>query len=471
MCFNCDTDINNDRKSHISEESKRNSLRSNVSKESYINHNEILKMLDRATSQYEDAIISNLTANQYSLKTALMMPIEEYADRNNLSKVTVDIFLKYSPEEELYGLFIVIKRRSLKIFNYLWEDRGTLWHEKHLVFVIKELADSTWAEGMTMLFKSTRTQEIFTSMYCNERKALYEDMYDVAEDLLEDPTEEQTRTLSAMMKGLVLRTYATLTFLNMFKFIHLTGTKLHTKDVDPSTCFDDLYLSFFKKNETFQMAEEFNEVCQGDLEQKKKYENILRKLIDYSFIIMPSAIPISRIWKSIKLGSMEEFKKCLDEASESWPLIITLRKTETTVEFRQPLKDERLKNLAVSKWKPIHLMIYYGRDYMIEEMLNFAHGSVRKALTLENKKLLTGDDFHPLKLCIRLKKPKIFKNLWNLCNIWTVSHLYSLIKEIKIPTYYSDEIMKDILSGHTAKDIVIFNDTKTRKQIFDMISK
>lgn len=136
-----------------------------MSKESYNNHNEILKMLDRATPENEDKIISNLNKNQYSLKTALLMPIEEYAERNDSTKITVDVFLKYGPEEELYGLFIVIKRRSLKIFNYLWESRGTLWHEKHLIFVIREIADTAWPEGMTMLFKSTRTQEIFTSMY------------------------------------------------------------------------------------------------------------------------------------------------------------------------------------------------------------------------------------------------------------------------------------------------------------------
>jgi len=55
-----------------------------------------------------------------------------------------------------------------------------------------------------------------------------------------------------------------------------------------------------------KLAEGFDESCSGDLEEKKRYRNILVKLIDYSFVITPSMIPISRIWKSIKAGSKDD---------------------------------------------------------------------------------------------------------------------------------------------------------------------
>jgi len=64
-----------------------------------------------------------------------------------------------------------------------------------------------------------------------------------------------------------------------------------------------------KNNLVYDLAVEFDKDCNGDLEEKKKYRNILTKLIDYSFVLMPSAIPISRIWKSIKIGSDDDFKK------------------------------------------------------------------------------------------------------------------------------------------------------------------
>ena len=122
------------------------------------------------------------------------------------------------------------------------------------------------------------------------------------------------------------------------------------------------------------------------------------KLIDYSFVIQPSAIPISRIWKSIKAGDDSMFQKCVQESRQTMPLLITLRKQPSTEEFRQVLNDERVKTLAVSKWKPIHLMIYFGRAKMMDEIIDFAGRNLRKALTIENKKLISSDDF----LCLKL---------------------------------------------------------------------
>lgn len=137
-------------------------------------------------------------------------------------------------------------------------------------------------------------------------------------------------------------------------------------------------------------------------------------------------------------------------------MIITLRKSPTTVEFKQPMNDEKVKSLNVAKWKPIHLMIYFDRQSMIESMIDFAHGAVRKAISLDNKKQLAVDDFLALKMCVRLKRTAIFQSLWNLCNIWSINHLFLLLKDLKIPTNYSEPILKEILMNHTTKDILVF---------------
>jgi len=64
-----------------------------------------------------------------------------------------------------------------------------------------------------------------------------------------------------------------------------------------------------KNNIVYDLAIEFDKTCNADVEEKRKYRNILTKLIDYSFVLMPSAIPISRIWKCIKIGADDEFKR------------------------------------------------------------------------------------------------------------------------------------------------------------------
>ena len=50
------------------------------------------------------------------------------------------------------------------------------------------------------------------------------------------------------------------------------------------------------------MAETFDEAWNSDKAEKAQYKNILTKIIDFSFILSPTAIPISRIWKSIKVS-------------------------------------------------------------------------------------------------------------------------------------------------------------------------
>lgn len=84
-------------------------------------------MLDKLSYTNTDTVVENLKINMYALKTALLMPIEEFVDRNPDCKIEVETYLKYSPQEELYGLFLVIEKKNTLVFSYLWEDRGTLW--------------------------------------------------------------------------------------------------------------------------------------------------------------------------------------------------------------------------------------------------------------------------------------------------------------------------------------------------------
>lgn len=67
------------------------------------------------------------------------------------------------------------------------------------------------------------------------------------------------------------------------------------------------------------------------------------------------------------------------------PLVITLRKTAVTPEFKDAMNDNRVNTLSISKWKPLHLMIYYERLKMIDAILEFSNRSIKKALSIDNK--------------------------------------------------------------------------------------
>jgi hypothetical protein len=370
--------------------------------------NPILKLIDKVTEDNVMQVIKNIDLNQYSLKTALMIPIDEYADRNPDKEDMLEAYIDYTAEDELFGVSMAIDSKVWKMFKYLWEDKGALWGEKHLIPVVEVMAENLWDIGIYNLFKCTRTKEIFTAMSCNERKAFYNKIKKIGEGLIKKKSSASNVFLANMMKGLVLKPYTTLSFLNLFKCIHVSGTKIHTKDIEPSTCEDDLFIMIYKQNILHDLAEEFDAACSGDLNEKKKYRNILTKLIEYSFHLMPSAIPISRIWKSIKIGAEDEFKRCIQEAKRHWPLVITIRKGPTTVEFKQVINDDKVKEMEVNKWKPLHLMIYFSRLKMIDEILSYSGRSLRKAMTLENKKALITNEYFPLMLAIRLKKDDIF---------------------------------------------------------------
>ena len=70
-----------------------------------------------------------------------------------------------------------------------------------------------------------------------------------------------------------------------------------------------------------------------------------------------------------------------------------------------------------------------------------------------------------------MKSQVTFNNLWNLANIWTISHLYLVIKELTVPTQYCESILKNVLEDKTAYDILMYCDHKIKKQLIQMILK
>mmetsp|Transcript_16231 Transcript_16231/g.15953 ORF Transcript_16231/g.15953 Transcript_16231/m.15953 type:complete len:164 (+) Transcript_16231:595-1086(+) len=161
-----------------------------------------------------------------------MMPLEEYIEQNQSKETGVAVYQEYTPTEELYGIFLAIDTREWKIFRYLFEKRGSIWNEKHLIPIIRHMVDTEWEDGIYSLFKLNRTKEMYLSMYSNERKAFYDTMEEILEDLVSDMSSNNI-ILRQMMKGLVLKPYATLTFLYLFHYIHVSRAKIQAKDVDP----------------------------------------------------------------------------------------------------------------------------------------------------------------------------------------------------------------------------------------------
>jgi len=105
-------------------------------------HNYVIKLLEQANKDNEDEIIEELDIDRNSLKTALLMPPEQFIQQNP-GEITLNIYEKYGPNEDLYGLFLIIKK-SIALFDYLWDENGILWTEDHLFPLLNELIKQQW---------------------------------------------------------------------------------------------------------------------------------------------------------------------------------------------------------------------------------------------------------------------------------------------------------------------------------------
>lgn len=131
---------------------------------STVSSNEIIQMLKTCDKSKTRECLTKLKDHLYALKTALMIPIHEFIDKYPKNKVEMATYLNYSPTDELYGLFLVVKNKNLKLLEFLWEECGTLWSSAHFVPLVKELIQSKWPKGISKVLLSERAQEIFVSL-------------------------------------------------------------------------------------------------------------------------------------------------------------------------------------------------------------------------------------------------------------------------------------------------------------------
>lgn len=136
--------------------------------------NEILNVLKTSREQDYVSTITILKENQHALKTALLTPPKEFIADHQKYRVELPMYSKYSPTEELYGLFAVIRNKNMSIFEFLWENCGTLWHERHVIPVLEEMIRAGWCKGIKKLFSLPRTHEIYEALSSAEKRYFYE---------------------------------------------------------------------------------------------------------------------------------------------------------------------------------------------------------------------------------------------------------------------------------------------------------
>lgn len=187
-----------------------------------------------------------------------MTPIHEFVDKYPNHRIEMATYMHYSPTEELYGLFLVVKNKNIKLFNFIWDDCGTLWSQAHIIPLLKELVTAGWCKGISRLFLSERVQEIFFSLDFYEKKNLYEDFYQIAETLNSAGGEDNKKVLKCMVKGLVNQPYAIFTFLFLFPFVHGTRTPIEEYDIKPESFVEDLYLLANDTNLVHDLAVAFD---------------------------------------------------------------------------------------------------------------------------------------------------------------------------------------------------------------------
>lgn len=246
-------------------------------------------------------VVALLKEHQHALKTALMMPNKEFVANNSRYKAELSSYSKYSPTEELYGLFLVIKNKSMEIFEFLWGHCGALWNEHHVLPVLTEMIQAGWCKGIKKLFTLPRTREIYESLGTHEKRYFYTCIGDICDTLEENDDERSNIILSALLKSLVKAPYATMTFLLLFPFIHGNNIRVRAKEITLDACEKDFYCILHDVDAIHDLAVEFDEVCNsgqrietedslymikahGQNPQKMKYFKILHRLIQLSYV-------------------------------------------------------------------------------------------------------------------------------------------------------------------------------------------
>uniref|UniRef100_A0A7S3J8X3 Uncharacterized protein n=1 Tax=Euplotes harpa TaxID=151035 RepID=A0A7S3J8X3_9SPIT len=245
-------------------------------------------------------------------------------------------------------------------------------------------------------------------------------------------------------------------------FPYLGEIQIPTQEILPSVFVDDLLTLAGDTKLLYELAVTFDQTLDGDYYQKTNYRYIILALMEVQMDGEP--FPEKRIWKSIFSNEEEDFRKCCNEFSTSWAKIITMKPIFCD-EMRTVQKDPRMNRLKLKKWKPLHFMVYFDRAHLLNDILEFSGTSITKTIAIENKKKGTRDEFLSLKICINMKNSRCFRILWKESSVWTVKHLFLVIKELADPQMYSEKIHKVILTSQTTIDILKYSNKTIRKQL------
>lgn len=200
---------------------------------------------------------------------------------------------------------------------------------------------------------------------------------------------------------------------------------------------------------------------QIELQQiKSQYHNIIYKLIQLTFNVNPQLIPSLHLYKNIKHDEPLDFSN------------LSNFNTKLGADLHTTLEDdERVQNLKIKKWKPLHYMIYFGHNDLLTQLLFRSRRNVRRVLTVDNNKKHTSDERIALKLAVRLHNTFAFSQLWKLTQTWSLKHLNSILKEFYQKDGYRDDLMKILLTSDVTKDIIIFAPEDVRTEIYKRITK
>lgn len=81
-----------------------------------------------------------------------MPPSTYWEQSKDQNEVNFELLNKYGPEEEIYGLSIIIKKKHSAVFEYLWDENGIIWNESHLFPVLELIIKKHWTKGVEEFF-------------------------------------------------------------------------------------------------------------------------------------------------------------------------------------------------------------------------------------------------------------------------------------------------------------------------------
>ena len=143
-----------------------------------------------------DIILNYLGEYRNSLKTMLMKPMQKFLrDFEGEEEEKIEAhnpyysnLAKYSPADQAYGLLLSVRRKQEAVFSELWETE--IFDERHFFAVFDQVVSARWPLGVSILFGSKRTKEMYLSFYPSERMHFYEALITKTKRILCGPSAE-----------------------------------------------------------------------------------------------------------------------------------------------------------------------------------------------------------------------------------------------------------------------------------------